>query len=59
MILADAGVRVLVMAPSYRGRNYLDEARNIAGPLVANFVSAPPNAPPRMADVRWCGADAR
>ncbi|MDQ8729190.1 class I adenylate-forming enzyme family protein [Bradyrhizobium sp. LHD-71] len=45
-ILADAGVRVLITAPSYRGRDYLEEARDIAGSLVASIVSAPPSTPP-------------
>jgi fatty-acyl-CoA synthase len=46
VIVADAGARVLITAPSYRGRDYFEEACDSAGPLVASIVSAPPKAPP-------------
>lgn len=46
VILADAGVRVVVTAPSYRGRNYLEEARDVGASLVETIVSVPAGAPP-------------
>jgi acyl-CoA synthetase (AMP-forming)/AMP-acid ligase II len=46
VILADAGVRVLVTTPAYRGRNYLEEANDIASPFIAATVSALKGAAP-------------
>jgi acyl-CoA synthetase (AMP-forming)/AMP-acid ligase II len=46
VILADAGVRVLITSPSYRGRNYLEEAQAVGGSLVAAIVAAPASAAP-------------
>ena len=50
VILADAGVRVLITSPSYRGRNYLEEAQAVGGSLVAsrwrNKTCSASNTPP-------------
>jgi fatty-acyl-CoA synthase len=46
VILADAGVRVIVTTPSYRGRNYLEEAHDVGASLVETIVSVPPGAAP-------------
>ena len=58
VILADAGVRVLITTPNYRGRNYLDEAQAIGNSLVAAVVAAPGNAAPAEWQV-WHGSGAR
>jgi len=46
VILTDAGVRVIVTTPSYRGRNYLQEAHDVGASLVETIVSVPPGAAP-------------
>jgi fatty-acyl-CoA synthase len=46
VILADAGVRVIVTTPSYRGRNYVEEAHDVGASLVETIVSVPPGAAP-------------
>jgi len=46
VILADAGVRVIVTTPSYRGRSYLKEGHDVGASLVETIVSVPPGAAP-------------
>src|SRR5947208_85470 len=46
VILSDAGVRVLITTPAYRGRNYLAEARDLCGPLIEMIIAAPKGVPP-------------
>src|ERR1041384_1399860 len=46
VILTDAGVRVIVTTPSYRGRSYLKEAHDVGASLVETIVSVPPGAAP-------------
>ena len=38
VILADAGVRVLITVTDYRGRNYLEEAQAVGGSLVDGMI---------------------
>jgi fatty-acyl-CoA synthase len=58
VILADAGVRLLVTSPSYRGRCYLEEAQADCGSLVETIVSAPKDTAPSDWTV-WRGAGTR
>jgi len=59
VILEDAGVRVLITTPAYRGRNYLAEARDLCGSRVETIIAAPKGAMPPDWQVSQAAAGTR
>lgn len=58
VIVKDAGVRLILASPHYRGRNYVEQAESVADGIVPIVVAAPGDASPSDWKVRQVAPNA-